>query len=913
MGENMRDKIVATCICALASLTLSPTKAAAEAGDNGFVATKITTTNAAQYVQSGPDAIGGIGDWFLSNGTLCIIVAGLENEGDFSPRGGTLRDIGFCDRADDQFVSQQDLLDGSLAYPVAITDIRAATGPASAAITTLGSYRGLMIETEYSINKTRPQRIGVQKRIWRHDDDAPDPSLIATATLNYESMPTFLMNTQTPQHSNGFAQEKFVGRGILSYTTTARPVDTVMMMSPHDMAHPVSYAMRRIAATLHSEGARHALPAFALADSSALAFLTLPQPFSIGDGSRLGLMQLLQVPFMGVALGDTIHLEDEILVVPSADVAAFTDRLFPDAPLLTGRLRLNGRPARVHIDLADGTPFSQITPDEKGRFALHLPIGEYQLRVLSAAADPYSQPVSVPADGVNVPDIDLPRVARIALPRGGAMRLAFRGDEGTQDPHFEDPLTGYQISDEDGVMEQRRVSDVHLSGAAGDPTHVYLADGDYTVYAVRGPEYEVSVAGLKIRNGENQTLRISPPARAVTTAGHISADMHVHAASSFDTAFPAEKRVRTFIAEHGEVMVAAEHDTIFDFTPVLRAMGVSDKMIAITGSEVTSTQRSVRAPYSIGHMNFFPLRAKPHAHKRGLPNHENRRTRDVLYDMHVHFDDPIAQLNHPRDNPALSVKNLPDDFEDLIGDEEFFDHMGVAAHPYNPHRPLTTPPNNSLIDIDPISGHRDIDFDVMEIMNGTQDYRPERVATARQDWLSLVAQGETLAASANSDSHNKWQQVALPRNMVRVGRDTIVGFSLPRFVEAVRRGAFYGTTGPFIDLRLGRALIGDTHKGRNGVLKGRIYSSSWAAAESLRVQVNGKTVYALTLPADGTFEIPLNFTADAFVTIEAVGQAGKIYQAVYPGFYPYAYSNPIYVDADGDGQWTPPGIGAAAQ
>ena len=908
MGKKMRDQIVATYICALMSLT-----AASANAENGFVATKITTANAAQHVQSGPDAIGGVGDWVLSNGTLCVIVAGLENEGDFSPRGGTLRDIGFCDRADDQFVSQQDLLDGSLAYPVAITDIHATTGPKAAALTTLGSHRGLMVETEYSMDMTRPQRIGVSKRIWRHDDDAPDPNLLATATLNYESMPTFLMNTRTPQRSNGFAQEKFVGRGILSYTTAARPVDTVMMMSPHDMAHPVSYAMRRISAVLESGAQRHALPAFALADSSALAFLTLLQPFRIGDGSRLGLMQLLQVPFMGLALGDTIYLEEEILVAASADVAAFTDRLFPDTPALSGRVRLDGRPARVHIDLADGTPFTQITPDENGRFALHLPMGEYQLRILSKGAAAHRQPLSVPAAGVTLADIDLPPVARISLPRGAAMRLAFRGDEGTPNPHFEDPLTGYQISDADGLIAPRRVSDVHLSGAASDPRHVFLADGDYTVYAVRGPEYEVSRASLKIRNGENQNLRISPPARAVTTAGHIAADLHVHAAPSFDNAFPVEKRVRTFIAEHGEVMVAAEHDTIFDFTPVLRAMGVSDKMIAITGSEVTSTQRSTRAPYSIGHMNFFPLEAKPHAHKRGVPNHENRRTRDVLHDMHVHFGDPVAQLNHPRDNQALTGKTLPDDFEELIGDEQFFDHMGVAAHPYNPHRPLTASPNNSLTDIDPISGMRDIDFDIMEIMNGTQDYRPERVAAARQDWLSLVAQGETLAASANSDSHNKWQQVALPRNMVRVGRDSIVGFSLPRFTEAVRRGAFYGTTGPFMDLRLGRALIGDMHKGRNGVLKGRIYGSRWAAADSLRVQVNGKTIRALTLTADGAFEVPLSFTHDAFVTIEALGKAGDIYQAVYPGFFPYAYSNPIYVDADGDGQWTPPGIGSITQ
>ena len=71
-----------------------------------------------------------------------------------------------------------------------------------------------------------------------------------------------------------------------------------------------------------------------------------------------------------------------------------------------------------------------------------------------------------------------------------------------------------------------------------------------------------------------------------------------------------------------------------------------------------------------------------------------------------------------------------------------------------------------MIEIDELTGKKDIDFDVIEVMNGTQDYKPDRTAAVRQDWFSLLNQGIKMAASANSDSHNKWQQVALPRNMV---------------------------------------------------------------------------------------------------------------------------------------------------
>ena len=888
-------------ICTLALLG-SPTRAADP------VAEKITASNAAAHVQNGTDATGGIGDWALSNGTICVIIAGLENEGDFSPRGGTLRDIGFCGRDDDQFVSQQDLLDGSLAKPVGIIDIRAENGAKASSITTLGSYRGLMVETRYTVTHQNKARLGISKRIWRSDGDAANTGIMATATLNYHSMKTFLMDSRTLARSNGFSQEKFVGRGILSYTQAARPVDTVMMMSPHDLPRPVSYAMRQLSATrINADGATHALPAFALSDDSALAFLTLTDAFTVGDGNKLGLTQLLQVPFMGLDDGAEIRLEEEILIARDADVSGLTDMMFADAPMLRGRV-LGTRTSRIHIDRADGTPFTQVTPNENGTFSARVPAGAYRLRVLSKAAAPVLQDVVVTATGARIDPISLPQVAKITLPHGHAMRLAFRGENGTADPDFEDDLTGYGVSGEDGMIESRKVSDVHLTGTAGDIDHIFLPDGSYRVYAVRGPEFDITQARLRIADGADATLTITPPARVVATTGHMAADMHVHSAPSLDNAFAPMKRVRTFVAEHGEIMVAAEHDTIFDFNPLIREMGVADKMISITGTEVTSTQQTERAPYSIGHMNFFPLKPKPHHHKRGLPNHENRRTRDVLHDMHVHFDDPVAQLNHPRDSFKLSGKTLPDDYRELINDEQFFDHMGVAAHPYNPHIPLNEGPNASLIEAHPVTGQRDIDFDILEIMNGTQGYRPQRVDAVRQDWLSLVAQGEKIAATANSDSHNKWQIVAMPRNMVRLGRDEIADFSLRRFTNAVKAGAFYGTTGPFIDLRLGQAQIGETHSGKDATLSGRIYSADWARAETLRVQVNGVTIEELPLAKEGVFSLPMDFSKDSFVTIEAIGEAGDTYQAVYPGFFPYAYSNPIYVDADGDGAWTPPGL-----
>ena len=113
-------------------------------------------------------------------------------------------------------------------------------------------------------------------------------------------------------------------------------------------------------------------------------------------------MQLLQVPFMGLEEGDEIRVEEEIIVAASADVSSVTDIIFAEAPIVRGRVETGGRPARVHIDLSDGTPFTQTTVGANGRFEARVPPGNYRLRVLSPAAEPVLQNVTVGQNGAQV-------------------------------------------------------------------------------------------------------------------------------------------------------------------------------------------------------------------------------------------------------------------------------------------------------------------------------------------------------------------------------------------------------------------------------------------------------------------------------------------------------------------------------
>jgi len=374
-----------------------------------------------------------------------------------------------------------------------------------------------------------------------------------------------------------------------------------------------------------------------------------------------------------------------------------------------------------------------------------------------------------------------------------------------------------------------------------------------------------------------------------------------------DNALSTVERLRTFVAEHGEVMVASEHDTVFSFDQLVKELHLSAKIITITGTEMTSEVPSHRVPKTIGHANFFPLEPLPQAFRRGAPNGENRRVREVIHEMQRRNPDIVSQLNHARRSLALSGE-LPDDFKEQIDSQAYLDHMGPAAHPYQPALPINSYPNNTLIEADPVSGLRDIDFDVIEIMNGPQADRVSRVEAMRLDWLSFLKQGIRIVGSANSDSHTRSSQVAMPRNMVAVEDDSLAAFDIATFTSAIKKGNMYGTTGPLLTLDFSGVKMGGLAHVPKGRLSGTVSSAAWVDAKTISAQINGETIETKTLDESGEFSFELEFLNDALLTVEVHGDAGADYQVVYPLFIPYAFSNPIYIDADGDGQWTAPGL-----
>jgi hypothetical protein len=75
-----------------------------------------------------------------------------------------------------------------------------------------------------------------------------------------------------------------------------------------------------------------------------------------------------------------------------------------------------------------------------------------------------------------------------------------------------------------------------------------------------------------------------------------------------------------------------------------------------------------------------------------------------------------------------------------------------------------------------------------------------------------------------------------------------------------------------------------------------------------RVYVNAERALQREIARGGVLELPLRFARDSFVFVEVEGDVAEPYASLLPGYTPFAFANPIYVDADGDGAWTAPGL-----
>lgn len=404
----------------------------------------------------------------------------------------------------------------------------------------------------------------------------------------------------------------------------------------------------------------------------------------------------------------------------------------------------------------------------------------------------------------------------------------------------------------------------------GGTAQVEVPAGKFHLYGFHGPFFSLDRKTIDVLPGVQQSVELRMTRTSLQPAGTLSADLHVHGAASFDSSVPDLDRVQSFMAADMDVIVATDHDVVYNYADTTAALGLDSRLTVVTGIETTGHIPWLEIPgYAyplvVGHYNFWPLTYDPLLPRNGGPEDELVEPAQI-FDNAAAFTPPglpagtqLRELNHPwaaaefgRDLgfPRAVFLDLR---KDLPADDDGTNQGVYVRKPQG-------------------SAFRNHDHDAQEVMNGTQN---DALLQYRAFWFYTLNQGQLKAGTANSDTHSLVDNiVGMPRNLVTVNTVKGPSFDVTRFNSAIRAGKLLGTNGPVIEATVETAS-GDAPYGfslvrpkAGGVVKVKVTSAPWVPVREVRFVVNGLVVKTVPATSAGA--------ADPFGTTELTRYEGQV-------------------------------------
>ncbi|MCW5554246.1 MAG: PHP domain-containing protein [Verrucomicrobiae bacterium] len=402
---------------------------------------------------------------------------------------------------------------------------------------------------------------------------------------------------------------------------------------------------------------------------------------------------------------------------------------------------------------------------------------------------------------------------------------------------------------------------------AGTETWVELPRGEYNVYATRGMEWSRPQTRISVRPGTaaKVALRLE---REVDTRGFIAADTHIHTLTfSGHGDSNLEERMLTLAGEGVELAVATDHNHNTDYAPYQEKMGLTDYFTPVVGNEVTT---------AVGHINAFPLDAR-----ESPPNHKLNDWVQIVDGIRAKGA-KVVILNHPR-WPSLPRSPLTQ-----FG-------LNRASGDFRSEVPFP--------------------FDGMELANALTP-QPDPLFLF-EDWFALLNRGHKVAAVGSSDSHTVGQPVGQGRTYIPSLTDDPAKIDVDNACDRFLRGEASISLGIFADVLVdGRYKMGHTVPVQDGSVQARlrVAAPSWITPRRALVFLNGRQVAEKPVLA-GSPRRPTNVLIDfaikppphdAHLVCVVLGDG-----ASHPSWrtaerFTLAATNPVFLDADGDGQYRSP-------
>jgi hypothetical protein len=406
-----------------------------------------------------------------------------------------------------------------------------------------------------------------------------------------------------------------------------------------------------------------------------------------------------------------------------------------------------------------------------------------------------------------------------------------------------------------------------------------LPPGRYRVLVTRGFEYGIYDERIEVTRDAGASLKVRL-ARIVDTSGWISGDFHVHAAPSFDSSVELSDRIASLVAEGVEFAVATDHNHVTDYAATIEKDNLKQRLSASPGIEVTTK--------TWGHFIAFPYETS-----LAPPPHEGIGPSEIFAAIRESAPSSLIQVNHPRMQPIAYFAKLEYGADVAVGRGEL---KGTDA--------LGVPEGFSF------------DFDTIEVVNGFELKQADVVVNNVRDWFAMLNVGLYYTAVGNSDSHTLVHQWAgYPRTYVRVNDDRPERVTPEEVAGALLKGRAQISNGIFLEIRANdNAQIGDIIQADDGVVNLHVVARAapWVDVKLAEVWVNGESrarterMAARAQVNRVQWNERLQLERDAWIVV--VVRGGVDLEESFPGGrgLPFAIANPIFVDVDGDGEFTAP-------
>ena len=413
--------------------------------------------------------------------------------------------------------------------------------------------------------------------------------------------------------------------------------------------------------------------------------------------------------------------------------------------------------------------------------------------------------------------------------------------------------------------------------SCAEPSPVYATPGRYTVYASRGFEYGVAHKQVTVAAGETAVVPLEIR-REVPTPNLVACDTHIHTLTfSGHGDSTTEERMLTIAGEGIELAVSTDHNHHADYQPAAVKTATSQHFTTVIGNEVTT---------KTAHFNAFPI--EPDS---PLPNHELSDWTQLMQAMRAVPGVRVITLNHPRDDHTSFTPLDPEHFNPVSG-------AHLDGEPYT--------------------------FDALEVV--TSAAMQSDIMLLYHDWFAMLNHGTRIAAIGSSDTHDVSRFIlGQARTYVVCPDDAPANIDVARACESFRSMRAYVSMGLLTRMSVGKKYtVGDLATGLGDTFEVtvNVLGPSWVRADRVELYANGQRIRqreitpdAAIVKADVTWHLAKP-AYDLYLVAIATGPGidapfwdiPRSYQPKWKRHVPRVQgaTNPIWIDADGDGQHTSP-------